>query len=85
MDEHANTAARAVVNSLLSMGSGGLTVCAGTILAHSDHALSSIVNGVLAGAVANCAGADVLDAWAAIVVGVVAGGVQMAWSRLLQR
>jgi len=50
----------------------------------SHWCLTAMLNGSLAGMVAICAGANVVEPWAAVVIGLVAGFVYSGTSRLLE-
>eukprot|EP00049_Salpingoeca_infusionum_P016430 m.335661 g.335661 ORF g.335661 m.335661 type:complete len:511 (-) comp16076_c0_seq46:183-1715(-) len=65
----------ALVSTIMSAAGGGF--CAVILHHYRDGTLNIVacINGMLAGAVASCAGADVLQPWAALVVGIVSGAV----------
>ena len=81
----ADTTGRVVVVTLLAGAAGGLTMLGAGKLHLKHWDLPFAMNGVLAGMVSVCAGANYFDPWAAVVVGVSAQGIFFGLSRLLER
>eukprot|EP00045_Choanoeca_perplexa_P011247 m.118354 g.118354 ORF g.118354 m.118354 type:complete len:441 (-) comp15563_c0_seq24:134-1456(-) len=71
----------AAVNTIMAAAGSGLS--AGMIHKHATGHLSLSItcNGMIAGMVAICAGAGTVLPWAALVIGLIAGGVYTAWSK----
>ena len=73
---NSDAVARAVVNTILGGCSGGLTVLfTNRLLLGGLWSYSLSLNGTLAGMVAQCAGCNVFQPWAALIVGVIGGCV----------
>lgn len=83
--------ANAVVATVLAGAGGGLSAVVFEKLwvarggHHSYWSLVSVINGTLTGMVAICAGADSVEPWAALVIGLIAGPVYHAWSGAVAR
>eukprot|EP00049_Salpingoeca_infusionum_P012169 m.220332 g.220332 ORF g.220332 m.220332 type:complete len:448 (-) comp15116_c1_seq56:317-1660(-) len=77
--------ATALVATIVSAAGGGL--CSVVLHFFGDGTLNIVacINGLLAGAVASCAGADVIQPWAALVIGILAGAVFHLTSKLVVR
>ncbi|XP_078577341.1 putative ammonium transporter 1 [Branchiostoma floridae x Branchiostoma japonicum] len=76
----------AMVNTLVSGAAGGLVammVKRSGLLGGVNWSLLTSINGALSGMVAICAAADSAYSWGAVVIGVVAGVVYCAWSKLV--
>ncbi len=72
-----------IVNTIMANVGGGLTVLAIVYIREKRISLLGSVNGTLAGMVAICAGCNVVEPWAALVIGVVAGATYYVWSNLM--
>lgn len=81
--------AKACVNTIISgsfaafMGLIMNRIIGGCVYGDAKWSLLTTVNASLCGMVAICAGCNVLDTWAAAVVGLVAGITYICWSALL--
>eukprot|EP00049_Salpingoeca_infusionum_P012164 m.220080 g.220080 ORF g.220080 m.220080 type:complete len:365 (-) comp15116_c1_seq39:4178-5272(-) len=77
--------ATALVSTIVSAAGGGL--CSVVLHFFGDGTLNIVacINGLLAGSVAVCAGADVVQPWAALVIGILAGAVFHFGRRLVVR
>jgi Amt family ammonium transporter len=76
------TTGRVVVVTTLAGGAGGLALLAVGKAWHGIWDLGSAMNGVLGGLVSVCAGCNVVDVWAGIVIG-GSGAVVMFFAGLL--
>jgi hypothetical protein len=68
---------------MISSSSGGLAAIVADRFITGELSLGTVTNGLLAGAVAVCAGADVYEPWACLFVGGVGGLACMAWFYVL--
>eukprot|EP00049_Salpingoeca_infusionum_P005413 m.91752 g.91752 ORF g.91752 m.91752 type:complete len:450 (-) comp12960_c0_seq1:540-1889(-) len=77
---HGIAIAVSLVSTMLSAAGGGF--CTVVLHYYRDGTLNIVacINGLLAGCVASCAGADVLQPWAALVIGIVAGALYQCGS-----
>ncbi|XP_019619916.1 PREDICTED: putative ammonium transporter 1 [Branchiostoma belcheri] len=76
----------AIVNTIISGAAGGVVammVKRSGLFGDVNWSLLTSINGALSGMVAICAAADAAYSWGALVIGVVAGMVYCAWSRLV--
>jgi Amt family ammonium transporter len=83
--EYGRIMALAAVDTILAASGGGLMAVIVSYVTQRRLSLLALNNGVIAGMVSVCAGANTFQPWAALVVGLVAGLVYTAWSRLLIR
>jgi len=85
----ADVAALCAVTTTMAAASGGISSMAtDTILGllttgETEYDVTCAMNGVLAGLVAITAGCSVVDPWAAVVIGIIAGWVYLAFSKFL--
>lgn len=77
--------ALAMVNTIMAGAGGGLSAALIDRKVTGEFTLTRPVNGLLAGMVSICAGAASVYPWAAFVIGLIAGAVYFAWSKLLQK
>lgn len=73
----------AVRNTVLGGFTAGIVGIAITFARERKFSLLMCINANLTGMVAMCAGCNVVEDWAAIIIGAVAGGVFIGWSELL--
>lgn len=73
-----------IANTALAGACGGLAALAASWLTQGMPRVDRIINGVLAGLVASCAGCNIMGAEAAMVVGLIAGLLVVASMRLLE-
>merc|ERR1712146_230215 len=73
------------VNTIVAASAGGLSATAADFVAHGEMSLLMATNGMLAGCVAICAGADVVMPWASLLIGGIAGVVCLAWCYILPK
>lgn len=78
-------AAQIAVNTTLSVGASGLTCLALAVLLGSPGDIGPMLNGILAGAVSITAGCALVQAYAAVVIGIVGAFVYTFASKLLHR
>ena len=74
-----------VVTTSLAAATGALTTAVATWTMYRKPCLAMALNGALAGLVGITAGADAVSPMAAIVIGVVAGGLVLGATRLMNR
>ena len=67
----AHVASRSMVVTALGAAAGGSTAGLFSLVAHRQHNVSVICNGLLAGLVGITASAGMLDSWSAVVIGAV--------------
>lgn len=78
------TFSKAVKNTALGgLTSGLVAVAINYVIGGRKFSLLTIINADLTGMVAMCAGCNVMEEWAAIVVGMVAGPTYICWSALI--
>ncbi|EDQ87300.1 uncharacterized protein MONBRDRAFT_27353 [Monosiga brevicollis MX1] len=75
----------AATNTIMAAAGGGLITGLVGKFRTGHISLSITANGIIAGMVAICAGAGSVMPWAALIIGVVAGFVYLAWSVALVR
>jgi Amt family ammonium transporter len=83
--DDAQAMAVAVVNTAMSAAGGGFASMLVNKYVDGHFQLLYTCNGMLAGMVAVCAGANVYAPWAALVVGIVGGAAYFGWSTMLKR
>ncbi|XP_077994370.1 putative ammonium transporter 1 [Glandiceps talaboti] len=74
--------AKSIVNTIISGSSGALVALTIKRMGFSGEqwSLLTTINGALAGMVAICAGCCCVHAWAACIIGIIAGITYMSWS-----
>lgn len=78
-------ASLAATNTTLSIASGGLTCLLAAVLLGSPGDIGVLLNGILSGAVAITASCALVEPYAAVVIGIIAGMVYLLSSKLLIR
>ena len=73
----------AVRNTVIGGFTAGIVGVAIVFAREQKFSLQMCINATLTGMVAMCAGCNVVEEWAAMVIGAVAGGVFFGWSELL--
>lgn len=74
-----------IVNTTISAAFGGLAALGLSWAWFGRPDIATIMNGALAGLVGITASANIMDTWAAVVIGLVAGGVMVGATALLER
>ena len=74
-----------IVNTTLAAAGGALIALAAMWWQIRKWSLLTAINGALAGMVSICSGCNAVEAWAAFVIGCIAGMVYIAWSNTLLR
>lgn len=81
------TVSRAVINTILAASTGGLTseLYSRKFALRQYWSLTQLCNGVIAGMVSVCAGADIYRPWTALLIGAIGGLVYKAMSKVVQK
>lgn len=82
---NSNALGKIVINSMCSSSSSALMALFVKKLTSKKLSLIATINGGLAGFVSICSGADVVEPYGALVIGIFAGLVFLGGSRLLMR
>jgi len=81
----ADTVALAIVNTILGAAAGGLSVMFLHNKFSSPWSFLMTLNGSLAGMVSLCAGCNLYEPWAALIVGAMGGGLHLGIHHLMLR
>jgi Amt family ammonium transporter len=73
------------INTILSAASSGLVMAVLDNYITHELNIGTLINGLLAGGVAVCAGANVYEPWASLLVGGIGGLVCLLWTYILPR